>query len=147
MNDRVQSFHVDRSSVQNFLTSFCAAYKAWNDSTMARYESEGKRVSVDIDVQEYDDFLSHFVCPTMDKLLPAYGTDSSFDPERLKITAIVEGQNVSEVTFEIQSSYADWGNEYVAKIIMTPHMMLEQIFYVDPHPVNGATHLPCLSVS
>lgn len=143
----------DHRSGEAFIRSFCQDYKTWNDHCMAISAATEclKRPEMMSELSKvYSGFVGKYATPDIELQLISFGTDASFDPNRVTCgTARIEGSRLKQ-PFSIKSVHGDWSDEYIAHIkeSVDGSFRLEQIYYIDPFPEdnkeNEAAFLPSL---
>lgn len=135
----------DRSSIENFVVSFCREYKAWNDDAYAVYAKKDVEQPEDnYFVASYNNLLYPFIISETRAQLPTFGSDPSFDPDRLTIRCITPTDGGATVEFSIQSMAGNWLDEFLADIRLEPVIAIRQIYYVDPYQTGDNDRLPYL---
>ena len=140
----------DTASPAQFVASFVADYKLWNDASIAATESlegQAERDAMNKVEAAYAAFLAPFIAAGTQLQLVAFGSDSTFDPQRLAIGAANQTEDGLEVAFSIRHPFMSWASEFVAVIAPAPDgaPKLRQIYYIDPYPDEGESdRLPYL---
>ncbi|MES3110486.1 hypothetical protein [Sphingomonas aurantiaca] len=135
----------DRSSIEDFVVSFCREYKAWNNDAYAAYSRENvEQPADDYFSASYANLLRPFITPETRTQLPTFGSDPRFDPDRLTIRCVTPTNDGATVEFEIQSMVGEWADDFVADLTSKPVIAIRQIYYVDPYPDGDVDRLPYL---
>lgn len=140
-------------SAEAFIRSFCQDYNIWNDYCLAASDKR-KRTNYSKMPSElseaYAEFVYKYTAPEVSLQPISFGTDATFDPNRLTCNpAKIANARLTQV-FSIRSTLGNWSNDYIAHIIEREDgsLQLEQIFYIDPFPEtangSGTEYLPCL---
>lgn len=129
----------DHESPEAFIRSFCQDYKSWNDHCVAvsaaTDRSEDPKMMSRLQ-KIYDDFVAGYVVPNTRMQLISFGTDASFDPDRLTFGALKIEDTGLKQQFSIKSLQGDWSDDYFAHLHRSEDhgFRLEQIYYIDPFP-------------
>jgi hypothetical protein len=107
---------------------------------------EKKRFALQEASEAYTRCLTPFIAPETKLQLIAFGTDSSFDPSRLRRITLEETPKGWNVGFSIKHSFLDFDDDYFAKVerFADSKLVLVQIWYLDPFPEAGQERLACL---
>lgn len=141
----------DQTSPESFIASFCADYEMWNSAAMAdqeRAETDDEQITaMSAASAQYKRLLRPFVVEGFQAQSIAYGSDSSFSPDRLGFTSVTRTDDTIEAAFFIKGvkEYLS-DNNYIADIIanQSGEMRLATLDYVDPYPEDGRERLPIL---
>ena len=143
----------DNSNLEAFIRSFCRDYKKWNDyCVVVSEETEcDRRSTISPELSRlYAGFVGKYSIPKVNLQLISYGTDATFDADRLSFGSAESDGDNSKQTFFIKSSHGEYANEYHAHIVRDAFVKfkLQQIYYVDPFPEDSVEGeeavLPCL---
>jgi len=135
----------DRSSIEEFVVSFCREYKAWNNDAYAAYSRENvEQPADDYFSASYANLLRPFITPETRTQLPSFGSDARFDPDRLTIQCVMPTNDGATVEFAIQSIVGEWADDFLADLTFKPIISIRQIYYVDPYPAGDVDRLAYL---
>lgn len=143
----------DQSDPQTFIRSFCFDYKEWNDYCIQISDSTASTVkskTTNLLSAFYSVFIGAYAVPQIKLQLISYGSNATFDPERLTFGSVDIKEHQIRQQFFIKSTHSHDKDEYVAELIRDEagEMQLQQIFYIDPFPEDYAEDetpmLPCL---
>lgn len=127
----------DHGSPEAFIRSFCQDYKIWNDFCMVA-KAEGNSAKGPKLMSRlqgiYEEFVARYVVPNIVPQLISFGTDASFDPERLRFGNLEEVGDRLTQEFSIKSTIFDGSDDYIAHIHRSEdhRLQLQQIYYIDP---------------
>ena len=135
----------DNTSLESFILSYAADYKKWNDYCFRVGEGcKGQSTAERLKMTEgfsrlYRHFLTPYLAGGVELQLIAYGSTSSFDPERLTISEIKQDGDQRRVFFSIAHKHLDQSDDYFAEISSNGEngWQLHQVFYIDPFPEDG----------
>lgn len=144
----------DQSGPEAFMRSYCADYTLWNN--YCNHLADDARASATKTPfsecsQLYEKFLSPFIADDVKLQLVAFGSNSSFDPNRFSIgNAVNEGDLLKQTFFITLPPHTSGEDEYYAEL--EPNLLggfkLRHIYYIDPFPEDHVTGknpiLPCL---
>ena len=87
----------------------------------------------------YGEFVAGYAVPNIRLQLISFGTDSSFDPERLRFGNLEDVGDRLTQEFSIKSTIFDGSDDYLAHLQRSEdhRFQLQQIYYIDPAP-NGS---------
>jgi hypothetical protein len=144
------NFHgPDHTDPISFLRSFCADYTTWNNVAMAvsgGLTAEKKLIALEEASEAYARLLAPFIAPETKPQLISYGTDSFFDPSRLRLENMEETSTGWNVRFSIKHSILEFEDDYSAEVERSSDgkLVLRQIWYLDPFPEAGQERLAFL---
>ncbi|TRD14310.1 hypothetical protein FEV53_19180 [Palleronia caenipelagi] len=107
---------------------------------------EKKRAALQDASEAYARLLAPFIAPETKTQLIAFGTDSAFDPSRLRTVTVEDTSKGWNVRFSIKHSHLEFDDDYSAEVEKTAdgQLVLKQIWYLDPFPEAGQERLACL---
>lgn len=144
------NFHgPDHADAVSFIRSFCVDYTTWNNGAVAvshGLSGERARAAIQEASLAYSRFLAPFLAPATKPQLIAFGTNSSFDPSRIRIVAVEDTSTGWNVKFSIKNSRLEFEDDYVADVEKSTggKLVLTQIWYLDPFPEAGQERLEYL---
>lgn len=131
----------DRSSIENFVVSFCREHTAWNnDAYTISYRNNVERSAYNYVFVSYENLLRPFIMPETEAQPPAFGSDPMFDPDRLTIRCVTSTNGSATVEFAIHSDVYESASDFVADLSLKPVLAIRQIYYVD----DNDDRWPCL---
>lgn len=107
---------------------------------------EKERVALQEASEAYARLLAPFIPPETKPQLVSFGTNSSFDPARLRLENLEETSTGWNVRFSIKHSHLEFEDDYSAEVEKLPNgnLALRQIWYLDPFPEAGQERLASL---
>ena len=135
--DQPKFYGPNHSSPEEFILSFARDYKVWNDFCINQAESnEDHNKSQKL----YELFLKPYILDGIRTQLASYGTESSFDPDRIKFIKFEKFSTEIRVIFTAQyNESSDDGDDHIVQLDFSEKKLfrISEFYYIDKYANYG----------